>query len=522
MVRAGEEKGYIRLINAKGETIGMTKNWQIPPDACDYIIYREGDYIIAKNGKAGEEEFKDTDWGKIVNSIVSKTGGNVTIFTKNNGSEYTFSTPVEFTADKVKLLSDGAVVRWTIQDTSTIPIKIYGNDLEIAGFDFRGMYWAGIYVNYMTLTKYSGIKIHDNKFSGWGGLEGGFSIGAYVTVAGCDDVWIYRNYFDINDDAVQVTRGNGFDCENVYIYDNIIKNSCIEVGGWSIDVESYIKNVTVSNNKLLTENYRAYIRVSTGIKNVEICNNKIVNNTDTIESAGVYVYNNNYGQTHDIKIENVSIHDNYIKHYGIVAVEVAAEEYRSVRNVKIYNNTFAGTLNASSIIIEANGTVDNVEIYNNKMAYDNYIVDIRALETRGSGVLGRVILRHNELQFLSSSSYKGFRIALTPSELSVYGNTYTDENGNKYFDEYSLTAKFSGDGTTTTFNVPHKVLTPPYHPLMASDLVAHITPMTADAAADAYVSEISDTYVTITFKNAPPSGTDNVKFYVTVKRRTVW
>jgi len=61
------EKGYIMLLNEKGETIEMTKNYQIPPDAFDYIIYAEGNVVKAKNGKSGRVEFEDTDAASVIN-----------------------------------------------------------------------------------------------------------------------------------------------------------------------------------------------------------------------------------------------------------------------------------------------------------------------------------------------------------------------------------------------------------------------------------------------------------------------
>jgi len=79
-----DEKGYIMLLNEKGETIEMTKNYQIPPDAFDYIICREGDVIKAKNGRTGRIEFKGTDVASVIRQTInalSATGG--TIYLKN-------------------------------------------------------------------------------------------------------------------------------------------------------------------------------------------------------------------------------------------------------------------------------------------------------------------------------------------------------------------------------------------------------------------------------------------------------
>ena len=67
----------------------------------------------------------------------------------------------------------------------------------------------------------------------------------------------------------------------------------------------------------------------------------------------------------------------------------------------------------------------------------------------------------------------------------------------------SGTATFSGDGTTTQFSIAHGLVSTPTKVL--------VTPMTADAASDFYVTA-DDTNIYINYKSAPPSGTDNLKF----------
>ena len=72
-----------------------------------------------------------------------------------------------------------------------------------------------------------------------------------------------------------------------------------------------------------------------------------------------------------------------------------------------------------------------------------------------------------------------------------------------YTTENSGTATFSGDGTTTQFSIAHGLVSTPTKVL--------VTPMTADAASDFYVTA-DDTNIYINYKSAPPSGTDNLKF----------
>ena len=69
--------------------------------------------------------------------------------------------------------------------------------------------------------------------------------------------------------------------------------------------------------------------------------------------------------------------------------------------------------------------------------------------------------------------------------------------------ENSGVAVFSGDGSTTTFRIEHGLANTP------SKYV--VSPLTPDADASRTIT-VDDTYITITFDTAPPSGTDNIKF----------
>lgn len=65
----------------------------------------------------------------------------------------------------------------------------------------------------------------------------------------------------------------------------------------------------------------------------------------------------------------------------------------------------------------------------------------------------------------------------------------------------------SGDGTQTTFTLPHELGTTP-----AS---VDVTPTSADAMADFYVSAVRAADLDITYTSAPSSGTDNLSWHVT-------
>jgi len=64
-------------------------------------------------------------------------------------------------------------------------------------------------------------------------------------------------------------------------------------------------------------------------------------------------------------------------------------------------------------------------------------------------------------------------------------------------------ATFSGDGTTTTFNIPHKLSSTPSKYI--------VSPLTPDAHASKTITADA-TNIVITFATAPPAGTNNLKF----------
>ena len=70
-----------------------------------------------------------------------------------------------------------------------------------------------------------------------------------------------------------------------------------------------------------------------------------------------------------------------------------------------------------------------------------------------------------------------------------------------YTTENSGTATFSGDGSTTTFQIPHGLVSTPNY--------WSVTPASADACGDFYVTA-DGTNLTVTYTSAPPAGTDNI------------
>ena len=78
---------------------------------------------------------------------------------------------------------------------------------------------------------------------------------------------------------------------------------------------------------------------------------------------------------------------------------------------------------------------------------------------------------------------------------------YRIKRNRGYVTENSGVATFSGDGSTTQFAIPHGLVSEPTG--------VYVTPLSADAAGDFYVTKDS-TYIYVNYLSPPPSGTDNV------------
>ena len=84
----------------------------------------------------------------------------------------------------------------------------------------------------------------------------------------------------------------------------------------------------------------------------------------------------------------------------------------------------------------------------------------------------------------------------------VVGANTTVKYNRYYVTENSGTVTFNGDGSTTQFTIAHNLVSTPSK--------VQVTPMSADASGDYYVT-VDSSNIYVNYKTAPPSGTDNIK-----------
>lgn len=114
------------------------------------------------------------------------------------------------------------------------------------------------------------------------------------------------------------------------------------------------------------------------------------------------------------------------------------------------------------------------------------------------------LLIKSELKTNLPSAGTKDRLFLAKDENQLYR-----DDGNKWNPKLPQSTEVtkSGDGSQKVFQLNHNLDVKPSN--------ADVTPKSADASGDYYISDITDTYIEVTYINAPASATDNVVLTVT-------
>lgn len=87
---------YVNIYDRYGRSLGARNDWQIIPDAFDYIIFKDGGIIKAKNGMTGKIEFKGTDTKDILERIMGElTEGGLIYLKAGNYTTADITTPLQ-------------------------------------------------------------------------------------------------------------------------------------------------------------------------------------------------------------------------------------------------------------------------------------------------------------------------------------------------------------------------------------------------------------------------------------------
>ncbi|WP_290725705.1 hypothetical protein [Archaeoglobus sp.] len=427
------------------------------------IVYKEGDSVIAENHKG--RKIADGEAGVDDAEVIQKALDSLT--------------PNRSWKEKVALIGDFVINNSLVLDSYTI-FKVIGKirladgvnkhmitadsktDIEIYGeldgnrlnqtADSRGIY----------LYNCQNIKIRAKVKSTW--HHG-------IHLSSCNTAKIFTIQEDIGWTAVGLTLSNDVFCK--FIVDGFGKterHSGVKIdGGSNIYFKGIVKNGTGNGVDLST--------VNGAVKNVVV---DVVseNNYRGIIVKGLESTGNN--------AEDVFIYGTYRNNeeQGIALANVV--------NSKIYANSYNnGQVNAT-------GNPYGIRLYGSTGCSGIKVIGCRCYDIDGTQTYGIVEESNCDYNIIVNNDVRG---NVTRGISFAGANTIVRRNIG-YLTENSGTATFSGDGSKTQFSIAHSLVSTPSKVL--------VTPMTADAAGDFYVTA-DDTYIYINYSSAPASGTDNVK-----------
>jgi len=479
------------------ELIRRVTYWEAP---ASYIIFKDGDLIMAKNGRTGQIEFSGSDAATVIQSALDALpteGGK--IFIKEGTYKFTttrtitlydntytcfliITKPVEIVGDKAKFVFETSAEKGIIvaeADNVELNLKIEAN----SNVDEAVVLFS---------SEHSTIKV-----KGSGARKHMVSI--LQTPGGakrCGDVKVYA---DIEDAGIDVGMS-----DNIEIINPVVRNvttglSAIDIdAGW--DVKVYGGVLDGGNHKGIA----IFSLISDGVARAIIIGTRVRNFSD----VGIHVA----GQSVGTKIIGVEVSECLKgivingKRTEIISSFVHDNSQEGIENYNGHESTIiGGTIRDNSVETDyayanvkwnAGGSIIGTQIY-------GYYSHTSIEETETWSAVNIIGIQTDKYPILTGT--------LSRIKFSRIGNNRTENSG---------TATFSGDGTTDDFSIGA-------HGLAVTDpnkIVVKVTPISSDAIAASpcvgYVDPADNTKIRVKFASAPASGTDNVK--IIWEAQVVW
>ncbi|MBO8181109.1 MAG: hypothetical protein H0Z19_11685 [Archaeoglobus sp.] len=524
----------------------VTKSNFPPYNEADYIIFKDGDYVYAKNGKSGRIEYQSSDIEDVLEYTANALEGNVDgenggIIAITKGS-YKFTRQVTI-GGGIILKFNNAMIDLTeinsyafyfdasgMSNDAAKPTGIIGPLLVVGdtsnpnagfvhlhnviyGITLKDIHEAGV-ANSLRLTGKGYLGYIEHCDFGLAGDNYGGSSGTKIYIeGGTPDNTYNKNGLTFINTAIQ---GKNLD-SLIYIKDpgeNIVfDNVWIETSGTNMET-IYIENASVRISN-------AYIYVGTAkVKNstLKITNTKLHTTFDDVYSSDIFITNSmilskllNITNPTEAT-ESIFINGNY---FSVPNDRILYSEY-DLGTVIITNNKISASNGIKMIKgADASGYTRTVIISNNQftggsLSGENYL-DLETVyvvitgNTFKSTTLSssdNIIKVSNAITTMITNNSFATNVSPFPPNISVNSLYKILKNNVGYTTENSSTATFSGDGSTTQFTIAHKLVSTPSKVL--------VTPMSSDAAGDFYVTA-DDTNIYVNYKTAPPSGTNNIK-----------
>jgi len=425
---------------------------QSPQQPASYIIFKDGDYICAKNGETGKIDFRDTDAATVIQQAIDALpeysypygGGHIHI--KYGVYEITKKIIVD---KPLWLTGEGRYARTVLKAADGL------NDRLLEVYLEGENYWTEIEKMWLE------------------GNKGNQSAGDYL-------LYIYGGYPILRDLYVMRAYKTGIyvNAQDFHFY-NVFSEFNGE-HGWRIACNQ--------NGQLYSctawENEDSGIIISG--KRWSIVNCRIMKNKGgTYKNAGLYV----------LEGENGQIIGGYVCENQCTGIDLYNAKHIQIVGVMVRDNSQ-----------EANNTYDGIKIRGN--SNHNVITGCTVFNTLTNkqryGIAEQDTADYNFI--LGNIVYSN-----AAGEITTVGTNTIVKHNTGYVTENSGTATFSGDGSTTDFEISA-------HGLAVTDpekIVVKVTPISDDAIAASpcvgYVDPTDNTKIRVKFASAPASGADNVK-----------
>ena len=440
-----------------------------------YIIFTDGTNYYAKNGRTGQIDFSGTDAVSVINNAISTAsnqGGGIILI---KAGTYPVDNVI-YMKSNVSLIGEGEstkLVRQSVANTNSVykymviraddVSNIRIENLAIDG-NKNNLPWTGDRGDYPLISLNAPRnavinKVYLSNARGGAILDVGYGIQVRIT----NSVMINGGGSDAPCDAIHM-----FETHYTIVTNNIIAN--VTDVGTAIDNSFY---VVVHGNIYELCSIAGVAFYNSNDSATQPTFAVITNNIINGSRWDIWI-GNAPGTTH--KPESVIIANNELR-TGTRGIYVNGGSIITIANNII---RYQGGGNAS---IELNNTFE-VQILNNLMTDAQYGI-LFGSNNSWTRIYGN--------RFLAITT----PISGSASPMLIKHNIgYTTENGG--------IATFSGDGTTTQFNIAHGLVSTPSKIL--------ITPGSNDAKGTFYATADA-TYIYVNYATAPPTGTNNVVLY---------
>lgn len=521
------EKGYIRVMDKLGRTLEVTQDWQITPDTADYIIFKDGNVIKAKNGRTGEEEFEGGSVSTVMSEVISRLASGGKIYIVKDTYDLKGGAIIISDKDYITIESNGAVIEngdIIFEGTSTYrrfntlrglkikegTIYVYDQyrftleDVEISNTDKAGIVlqnkvkWSEFFstINVHIDTNTQGIVFKSPVNSG-GTSFVGFSIERLGINLNADNAVgiLFESGLSIANSKIDTARIwiHGNNCVGMYFKSGAgpdnplqLRNITFEAfnvsGAVGILYESIDYAPLFSSPPQFSGNtYASFVKIQGNAPYA-----------GDFHGSG-YIFRGGVGT--DVRLWVGSLkYQTVASNSGAIYIEVGKGTWKSsTLAVDRYYIASRGSLR----VVKEKGFEDvqnyDLEIYDDGTKYD-VVVHV-------TGDYPCVWIRSILFEVYTSATKTGY--VIYPAEYDITGKTQVSFT--LQLVRNSGTATFSGDGTTTTFQIAHGLGSIPTN--------YFVQPLSSDAQSSTYNVSVDATYITITYTTAPAGGTDNLKFY---------